>query len=686
MKTYNSIHNVPKNFTGICNITNFGIYHYKNGKIHNEGGPAVERAPGHKEWFMNGFNHREDGPAVEYANGGKKWCYKNKRYGYDNDFTNESWKEKVKELKIEEEKTSVIEFQTYLDIPDNFTGICKVADSGNIYHMKGGKAHNESGPAVIWKDGSKIWCMNDLEHREDGPAYEYSNGLKYWNYKGKHYGQNDDFTIETWKEKVKELKRKEEKENMIEFKTYKDIPRDFTGICKVTNTNYICHMKDRGYHNENGPAVIEENGNQGWYYMGNIQGYDNAFTNETWIEKVKELKAQQEKTNMIEFKTHDDIPKNFTGVCKVIDTDAICHIKDGIFHNESGSACTDSYGNKFWLILGFRHRENGPAIQYSNGNKEWWYKDTMYGLNESYTNNTWMEKVKELKKQEDNNIINVKNKYLKEQENPKMIEFKKYSDVPKDFTGICKTLDCNSIRHYKDGLVHREGGPAVITENGDLYYYINGLLHRTDGPAFDCVNGHKEWFVNGKCHRFNGPAIEDENGYKEWFIEGISYSESEFKTQIKKINDKSIDDFVTQYVASKSNLPKIVTKATYRVAATQITNIVKESLIKIISKDRNQAIQILNSEFGKAIIQAVCGIIANEINSDNIYIENISQELMTSSIATVGDVLFDTINSQIPEILKKTISNFSKSTNTRIFEDDFSETEEETAQNLSLTL
>ena len=98
---------------------------YKEGYlIHREGGPAIELANGTKEWYKNGQRHREEGPAVECYNGAKKW-YKNnnlhredgpaidwndnmegnkewyldgKFYGYDNEFTNESWYKFVKTL------------------------------------------------------------------------------------------------------------------------------------------------------------------------------------------------------------------------------------------------------------------------------------------------------------------------------------------------------------------------------------------------------------------------------------------------------------------------------------------------------------------------------------------------------------------------------------------------------------
>src|SRR2546423_4807472 len=44
-----------------------------NGKLHREGGPAVERADGARAWWLNGDLHREDGPAVERRNGTREW-------------------------------------------------------------------------------------------------------------------------------------------------------------------------------------------------------------------------------------------------------------------------------------------------------------------------------------------------------------------------------------------------------------------------------------------------------------------------------------------------------------------------------------------------------------------------------------------------------------------------------------
>jgi len=53
--------------------TNGTKYWYLNGKLHREGGPAIEYPNGGKYWYLKGKLHREDGPASEWPNGDDFW-------------------------------------------------------------------------------------------------------------------------------------------------------------------------------------------------------------------------------------------------------------------------------------------------------------------------------------------------------------------------------------------------------------------------------------------------------------------------------------------------------------------------------------------------------------------------------------------------------------------------------------
>jgi len=48
------------------------------------------------------------------------------------------------------------------------------------YRNKMGELHREDGPAVIFPDNTKIWCLHGKYHREDGPAVVYGDGGKEW--------------------------------------------------------------------------------------------------------------------------------------------------------------------------------------------------------------------------------------------------------------------------------------------------------------------------------------------------------------------------------------------------------------------------------------------------------------------------------------------------------------------------
>lgn len=58
-------------------------------------------------------------------------------------------------------------------------------------------------------------------------------------------------------------------------------------------------------------------------------------------------------------------------------------------------------------------------------------------------------------------------------------------------------------------------------------YYRNGVLHRDGGPAIECKNGDRHWYDNGMRHRVEGPAVELAKGGKEWWVKAIKMSEDE---------------------------------------------------------------------------------------------------------------------------------------------------------------
>jgi hypothetical protein len=79
---------------------------------------------------------------------------------------------------------------------------------------------------------------------------------------------------------------------------------------------------------------------------------------------------------------------------------------------------------------------------------------------------------------------------------------------------------------YRNGHLHREGGPAIEGVEGTNSWWRCGHLHREDGPAVEYANGDKEWFYNGQLHRGGGPAVERANGIKQWWEHGKLIAEA----------------------------------------------------------------------------------------------------------------------------------------------------------------
>ncbi len=76
---------------------------------------------------------------------------------------------------------------------------------------------------------------------------------------------------------------------------------------------------------------------------------------------------------------------------------------------------------------------------------------------------------------------------------------------------------------------------SYIDKYGDVCYIKNGLYHREDGPAKEFADGYIAWYINGNLHREDGPAIERADGRKEWFINGEEYETKEEYEEALKI-------------------------------------------------------------------------------------------------------------------------------------------------------
>src|SRR5271165_5067295 len=91
---------------------------------------------------------------------------------------------------------------------------------------------------------------------------------------------------------------------------------------------------------------------------------------------------------------------------------------------------------------------------------------------------------------------------------------------------------CDIIYLNTDGKKHRIYGPAYISilYNFEIWYK-DGLVHRHGGPALT----HKTdfiWMKEGKFHNLSGPAILSGGSCPRFYIDGRKYSPKEYKREI----------------------------------------------------------------------------------------------------------------------------------------------------------
>ncbi len=73
-------------------------------------------------------------------------------------------------------------------------------------------------------------------------------------------------------------------------------------------------------------------------------------------------------------------------------------------------------------------------------------------------------------------------------------------EIPEGYTGVVFARVTESVRYYKNGLYHREDGPAIEYRDTSKHWWVNGERHRLDGPAIEYCNGMKQWWYQGRCY------------------------------------------------------------------------------------------------------------------------------------------------------------------------------------------
>lgn len=97
-----------------------------------------------------------------------------------------------------------------------------------------------------------------------------------------------------------------------------------------------------------------------------------------------------------------------------------------------------------------------------------------------------------------------------------------------------------------DGLIHRIGGPAVINTES-LEWYLFGRLHREDGPAVIKLDGTEYWYQHGLFHREDGPAAILANNEVRWYINNKHITDRTYYQQLTGLSDEAMTILILKY-------------------------------------------------------------------------------------------------------------------------------------------
>jgi hypothetical protein len=82
-----------------------------------------------------------------------------------------------------------------------------------------------------------------------------------------------------------------------------------------------------------------------------------------------------------------------------------------------------------------------------------------------------------------------------------------------------------------------------VREDGAKVWYRNGVVHREGGPAIERTDGTCEWYAEGVRHRDDGPAIISPDGQCQWFQHGTRLSETEFNEMRRRAIEEIANAF-----------------------------------------------------------------------------------------------------------------------------------------------
>lgn len=170
-------------------------------------------------------------------------------------------------------------------------------------------------------------------------------------------------------------------------------------------------------------------------------------------------------------------------------------------------------GTKLYFENGKLHSYNGPAVIYKDGQTEYWMKGRRCRFSGyALISDKFKIKIRNSKVVRKHVLDNISTDTIQDYINVVKRTHDTLSNASLEELGLhereWEENHKGITRYYKDGIQHREDGPAEEMENGTNIYMMYGLKHREDGPAMiDKKYKSDTWYHYGMVHREDGPAM-----------------------------------------------------------------------------------------------------------------------------------------------------------------------------------
>lgn len=107
-------------------------------------------------------------------------------------------------------------------------------------------------------------------------------------------------------------------------------------------------------------------------------------------------------------------------------------------------------------------------------------------------------------------------------------------------SGTLATTEKDICYVNAENKYHRIHGPAYISKIYQVEeWYKNGILHRDDGPAITAKTD-EFWYYEGKLHRIGGPAVVARGSPRQYWIHGQKLSPKEYKKEMERRKRKGL--------------------------------------------------------------------------------------------------------------------------------------------------